>query len=481
MKSRILIVTLFVCMLSSCKKFIEVDGPDTSVSSKDIYTNDATAIGAITNLYANMSAEPMVGINEFSGLSCIAGLSADELTLFNESDNLGLSIYYQNRLSAENIGYGFWKGAYNGIYVVNAAIEGLSNSESVTKSVKNQLLGEAKFMRAFYYFYLINLYGDAPLVLETDYIANGLIARSSKDEIYKQIVSDLKESQVLLSDKYLANDCITSYSTGNEERVRPTKWVATAMLARVYLFLHEWSNAELQSTTLIQNLSLFDLESLDRAFLKNNKEAIWQLQPVIRDQNTSEANTFLLPETGPSSQRPVYLREGFVNSFEMGDQRKEKWINHVDANDITYYYTYKYKVRPAIGVVVTEYSTVFRLAEQYLIRAEARAQQGNLNDAIGDLDRIRNRAGLYPIKDQNSSINQADLINEILNQRQHELFTEWGHRWLDLKRTGKIDEVMVTMTPEKSNGGTWKNYQQLYPVYIQELQRNPNLSKTVGY
>ncbi len=82
-------------------------------------------------------------------------------------------------------------------------IESLSNFSGLTLSVKQQLIGEAKFMRAFYYFYLVNLYGDAPLVLGTDYTANALIAKSSKEQIYFQIKEDLQEAIGLLSSQYL--------------------------------------------------------------------------------------------------------------------------------------------------------------------------------------------------------------------------------------------------------------------------------------
>ncbi|HWW39351.1 RagB/SusD family nutrient uptake outer membrane protein, partial [Pedobacter sp.] len=236
---RIFILTLMLLgfVLSSCKKLVEIDGPVTSVSSKNIYNNDATAIGAITSLYVNLSNGSPVGPTELSALSGIGSLSADELDYYSGAGNSTLAVYYQNSLNSENIYSGFWGTTYQRLYVVNAALEGLESSTRLTPAGKQHLMGEAYFMRAFYYFYLVNLYGDVPLVLSTDYTINAVIKRSAKADVYNQIVTDLKASQSFLGNGYLKGDGITEYASGSEERVRPNKWAATALLARTYLFM----------------------------------------------------------------------------------------------------------------------------------------------------------------------------------------------------------------------------------------------------
>ncbi|WP_316833773.1 RagB/SusD family nutrient uptake outer membrane protein [Pedobacter nutrimenti] len=482
---RIFIWTLIFAsfLLSNCKKLVEIDGPATSVSSKNVYNNDATAVGAITSLYVNLSKGSPLDPQELSGLSGIAGLSADELDYYSGAGYSTLAVYYQNSLNSQNIYSGFWGTTYQRLYVVNAALEGLESSTGLTTIVKQYLTGEAHFMRAFYYFYLVNLYGDVPLVTSTDYTINAVIKRSAKADVYNQIVTDLKAAQNLLSDSYLSGDGKTSYPIGSEERVRPNKWAATALLARTYLFMEQWTNADIQASVVLANTSEFQLESLDKVFLKNNREAIWQLQPTQLGFNTQEAQWFAIQPEGPSGYSPVYLSSELLKDFEKGDRRKVNWIGSVNANGTTYYYPYKYKVKRSslTDVPVTEYSTVMRLAELYLIRAESRAQLGNRTDAISDVDQIRNRAGLPLVKDINPNISQEDLINLILKEKRVELFIEWGHRWLDLKRTNKIDEVMSKVTPKKSNGGVWKSYQQYYPINTYELQSNPNLAQTIGY
>lgn len=475
-------VLFAITIVSGCKKFVEVDGPKTSVNSKNVFNNDATAVGAITLLYVNLSNGTINSPGELTSLSCIASLSSDELNYTNYGDET-LSAYYKNALTSGNVGRDYWTNIYQNLYTVNSAIEGLGTSTGLTPSVKTQLLGEAKFMRAFYYFYLVNLYGDVPLVLTTDYTFNSLVTKSPRLEVYKQITSDLLEAQNELNNFYVKGDGINTYPIGSEERIRPTKWAATALLSRVYLYNNDWLNAEKEAAKIIENKVLYDLTEINQVFLKNSKEAIWQLQPTYSRYNTSEANAFILNDDGPSTITPFYLNAELVSEFELNDKRRVNWIGDVTSNNIVYYYPYKYKVLVSTNAdaQVTEYSTVMRLAEQVLIRAEARARQNNLSGAIGDLDQIRDRAGLGLIKDINPNISQDDLLTAIFKERKLELFTEWGHRWFDIKRSGKVDAIMQLVTQKKGNSMGWKSIQQYYPISLNELLSNPKLVQISGY
>jgi hypothetical protein len=472
-------------MVTSCKKLVDVDAPVTSVNQENVYANDISAISVLTGIYTGMSSNSSVytGINSVSLLS---GLSSDELTLYSGVTDNKIISYFRNSLSATTNGATeFWGPFYTQIYRANAAIEGLSASTKLTAPVKQQLLGEAKFLRAFNYFYLVNLFGEVPLAMTTDYRVNTSMARSPKSDVYRQIIADLKEAADLLSADYV-DGSLQAYS-GSSERVRPTKWAATALLARVYLSIQDWSKAESEATAVINNKLLFDTVSLNNVFLKNSNEAIWQLQPVMSGHNTEDGWIFILP-SGPnssistSSGHPVYLSSFLLNSFEPSDFRSQNgnWIKTVVSNGTTYAYPFKYKSR-TLNAQVTEYLMVLRLAEQYLIRAEARAHLNKLPEAISDLDMIRNRARLPLIASTNPGISQSALIDKIFHERQVELFTEWGHRWLDLKRTGNIDAVMNAVTPQKANGSLWRSFQQLYPLPLTEIQRNPALIQNPGY
>ena len=220
--------------------------------------------------------------------------------------------------------------------------------------------------------------------------------------------------------------------------------------------------------------------SLDSVFLKNNTEAIWQLPPVQPSSNlaTPEGQDFIL-NTSPvvsGSFNSTTISPQLMNSFDSGDLRKVNWISSYTGGGITYYFPYKYKVYQSSSLV--EYTVILRLAEQYLIRAEAEANLGDLTDAASDLNIIRNRAGLANIADSIAS-SQTALLSAILHERQVELFTEFGFRWFDLNRTGTINSVMSIVTPLK--GGTWSPDWQLFPVPLLELTSDPLLVQNSGY
>jgi hypothetical protein len=114
---------------------------------------------------------------------------------------------------------------------------------------------------------------------------------------------------------------------------------------------------------------------------------------------------------------------------------------------------------------------MLRLAEQYLIRAEARAQLENIPGAQEDLNAIRSRAGL-PDTDADD---KASLLLAIERERQAELFAEGGHRWLDLKRTNRADAVLGPLKAD------WQTPDALFPIPDAERQLNPNLTQNDGY
>jgi starch-binding outer membrane protein, SusD/RagB family len=466
----------------SCKKLVTVGSPNTSLTSGNIYTDDATAASVLTGLYALLNTNTPLAGGTVNSLSLVAGLSADELTLYGGSTNANtlLEQYYSNHLLA-GIGNqsngGIWNDCYSKLYTVNIALERLAVSTSLTPGVKQQLMGEAKFLRAFLYFYLVNLYGNTPLTITSDYTINASLARSSQTQVYQQIIADLKDAENLLTTGYVGSDALSQ----TIERIRPNKWAATALLARVYLYTAAYDSAETQASAVINNTGLYRSCGLDSIFLKNSSEAIWQLQPVNIGWNTEDARFFILPGTGPTinfpgSGFPVYISQQLLESFEPGDGRRIHWIDSVTVNGVTYYYPFKYK-NATINAPVTEYLMVLRLGEQYLIRAEARARKNsNLPGARDDLNAIRNRAnGPLPV----TTTDQNLLLALIEHERQVELFTEWGNRWFDLKRTATIDVVMDSVAPAKAS--SWNSNWQWYPIPSNDILQDPKLVQNTGY
>jgi starch-binding outer membrane protein, SusD/RagB family len=472
--SHFLVLVVVIVFLSSCKKYVEINPPITRLVSETVFSNNAAATASVTSIYSQMMNKFTLASGCFPvAMSKFTGLSSDELK--NYSSQTSDIQFYQNSLNAISNGYitpYMWSPLYSYIYQSNAAIEGLETSLAIDFKIKQQLIGEAKFIRGFCYFYLVNLFGDVPLILTTNYQINFSLPRSPKDQVYSQIINDLKDAQNLLNSNYV--DVSDTVPTG--ERVRPNKSVASALLARVYLYTGDWANAENQANIILSNKTLYDTVPLNKVFLKNSKEAIWQLMPTPASTvNTSEGYQFILNTTPQASgTRSTTISPQLLNAFEVGDNRRTNWINNISVGINTYYYPYKYKVQT--GSVKTEYSMVLRLGEQYLIRAEARAQQGNLNGSVADLNIIRNRAGL---NNYAGSLDKNLILNAILHERQVELFTEWGHRWFDLKRYAYINSVMLLVAPAK--GGTWNSNLQLYPIPNSEILNDPNLVQNEGY
>jgi len=471
-----LTILTMICLVA-CKKQLILDAPTNTKNEYVIYDTDANAATALAGIYITMSS------NNLWSLCLYPGLSADELMPYSGLQNLPIiTAYYRNSLTSRNVAeYDYWGILYPVIYQVNSAIEGLSRSVKLTPSVKQQLLGEAVFLRAFCYFYLVNLYGDVPLLLTTNYEINRSMPRTLESEVWKQIVVDLKDSEQMLSPNYLDG----TVSQLSNDRVRATKWAATALLARVYLYTKDYTNAEIKASEVIGNTELYTLPQLSDVFLKNSSESIWQLQPVNPGLNTIIATYFVVPTTGFNSDRAVHLSENLINQFEAGDSRKDKWTNSVVVNTKKYYYPYKYKVSES-NEPVTEYTTMIRLAELYLIRAEARIRNSNISGGIEDLNSLRDRARSSattdlpnPLPSISTNLSLEQALVAVFHERQTELFAEWGHRWLDIKRTGMVDEIMKEVTPTK--GGIWNSNWAYYPIPLADVQRNPNLKQNPGY
>jgi hypothetical protein len=459
MKNHIYIKATFIlifCLISlSCKKLIEIDPPKDSLVESTILENNDLGTAAIAGIYRSMSASGFASGNS-SSITSVGGLTADELN----SHATTLTVFYENQISSETGALrDIYFLPYQNIYAANSILERLDVPNGVTPPVRMQLRGEALFIRAFNYFYLVNMFGAVPLQLSSDYRITGIASRTAVASIYQQIISDLKTAESMLKDSYVTT-----------ERVRPNLSAVQALLARTYLYIQDWANAEKYASLVIGKTEIYSLVNLDAVFLKNSKEAIWQLMPAATTGNSNDGVLFILTGT-PAN---VSLNSNFaINGFEVNDNRKTSWIKSLTNSTGTYYYPFKYKTRATTPV--TEYSMVLRLAEQFLIRAEARTQQNNLDGAIADLDAIRNRAGVALIKITNPTINKADLLTAIQKERRVEFFSEWGHRWFDLKRTETANTVLSLIKPK------WQISDMLYPIPEFEITNNHNITQNPGY
>lgn len=452
-------LALICFVMPSCEDFLEIGDPVTEVNSNKVFKNKEAAVTALRGIYRSMYY--LAGTSSFSNggsssTTFLAGFSADEF------DNLAtvpqMSEFYANAIQPNNSSLkSMWSTAYNYIFNANALLEGASNSSSLEQDFKDQLRGEALFIRAFCHFYMAALFGDVPIITSTDYDVNRLAPRSATSEVYAQIIADLKEAEELLA---------ADYAFSNDERIQSNKGAARALLARTYLYMEDWFNAELYATKVIDDTQYELLPDLNSVFLANSRESIWQLQPPEGTGSSTNESEFFIPYTPPPTY--IALTDVLMEAFEDPDARLTNWVGSISDGSNIWYYPYKYKDESGN---LLEYSMVLRLAEQFLIRAEARAQQGELPGARVDINTIRERAGL-PNTEADS---QSAVLAAIEQERRIELFSEWGHRWLDLRRTNRIDDVL---SPLKSD---WQSTDALYPIPESELETGPNLTQNPGY
>ena len=450
----ILLLITIILIYTGCKKFVTVDPPGDQIVNPRPFTDDGTATSTITGIYSEMMNNPQQFSCAYTTL--LAGMYADELYYFTPGNFDEFTTCNISQVNHGLIESTFWVPMYKYIYAANLALEQLKAATLLSSPVKQRLTGEALFIRAFCYQHLVGLFGDVPLVLSSDYRQSVSLARTPKSDVYGQMKKDIAQAVELLP---------VSYPEG--DRVRPNKWAAKALQARIALVSKDYATVLSAASEVISN-SLFALETnVNNVFLKDSKEAIWQLQPVRPTFNTTEGN-LILPAN--SNTQPTFLVTSYLlNAFEAGDQRKTAWVKDRVYNSTTIYYPFKYKIRT--NQTVTENYVVLRLAEMYLARAEANTLLGNTADALKDINTIRNRAGLVSLTLNNTQ----SLLQAIEQERRVELCFEWGQRWFDLQRSGRATPVLSPIKPG------WTQNDTLWPIPISQLNLNPFLIQNQGY
>lgn len=438
---------VLVAAMFACSDFVEVDPPKNLLISETVLNDPATVESALANIFYKIREQGMVSGR--SGLTSTMGIYSDELDYYGFDVNL-LQFYNHNLLPSNTTVLNWWRSAYNAVYAANDIIAGVEDSSILTLEEKNRFRGQALFVRAYIHSLLLNIFGDVPYIMTTDYLENNSVSRSPRSVVINNIISDLTSAETLLEGV-----------PTDGERILPSQSAVRALLARMYLYTEEW---DLAATIAGQLINTHALEmDINRVFLKGSQETIWQLKPGDNPANTHEANELTIQEI--PGQRYA-LTNALLDSFEAGDLRLTNWIGSATSSDglTTLYYPRKYKATFTEAESL-EYSIIFRLAEQYLIRGEARARLGNISGAQQDLNAVRNRAGLTD--SPASTVN--DLLDAIWHERRVELFCEQGQRWSDLKRTENAAAVLSLVKPN------WRETDVLFPIPETELEVNPNL------
>lgn len=459
---KIIIFTLAITFfLTGCKKLVEINPPENQMTTSEVFTDSASVDAVVGGMYSFMyNYNRNDGSPYKTFISSLTALTADEATYFSSNS---YAQYERNAIPvADSRNLQLWADSYTVIYMANNILEHIDQLQSSSAAYRNQISGEALFIRAFCHFYLTNMFGDVPIITQTDVSKTGMLPRSSQAGVYGQIIKDLKNAEVLMS---------ADYRYSGDERTRVNKFGATAMLSRVYLYMKNYTEAKDAATRVIENTSLYRREDqLVNVFLTGSSEAILEFSTNIRNATWLAIDALPNPNTGI----PRFLiSDQLLAAFDPGDLRLASWIGSVEYGGKVYRYPNKYKLNGATipSPELAESEMVLRLSEQYLIRAEARTNLDDLGGAKKDLDIIRQRAGILPV----AITDKQQMLADVEHERQLELFFEWGHRWFDLKRTGRASAILG---PIKS---TWKNSAVLFPVPQEARNRNQNLSQNLGY
>lgn len=439
-------------MCHSCDDFTDVGLPKSQVTREIVFKDDELAKSAMAGIYRSLEETGFLSGSQ-NGAQVMLGAYVDELQSYAVATN-DVSIFYTlSHNASSNKVSTLWTTSFTQLYYINSVIEGVENSTQISASVKSRLKGEGLFLRGLIHLYLAQTFGSVPYVDTTDYEVNQSIGKSSVAEVFAKCKADLLVAEPLLT---------ATLPKGS--RVYPTKMAAYAILARIAYYEKDW-DAALRYSDLVINHAQYQMEpELNKVFLKDSSSSIWQLLPFNAVYNTYQGNVFILNTAPPTN---VALRQDFVAGFEAGDGRRAFWVGQRNSSqNQTFYFPFKYK-QYSTSTSSLEYSVVLRVEELYLIRAEAYMIRGQHALALNDLNAIRTRAGLPSLTSNGDAV---VLTSALVRERRSELFTEFGHRFYDLRHYGLLDEVMSAKKPE------WRTHFGLLPLPEKELLLNSNLN-----
>jgi starch-binding outer membrane protein, SusD/RagB family len=453
MKTRLMALIFASLAVAACDDQLNVN-PVQSVPSDDALSNLRGLQTAITGAYTTLTSGNTYGRN----LPAYADLYADNLTFtgtFTTDQEVGL----RNITAPNGNVTAIWLTAYDGINRVNSVLEAVPNVAGLTAAQANQLRGEALFIRALHYHTLVRAFGGVPLVLTPTKVASdNAPARSTQAETYSRIIADLEEAATLLP---------TTRTAGRANRA-----AANALLARVYLDNGQYALARDRATTVI-GLSGYSLLANYRDIFttKHHAESIFELS--FSTQNTNSQAFWFFP-SALGGRRGYAPTLNLFNSYEWvdtdadgvrdaneGDPRRAATI----ALSGTSRYGFKFwRIATSDDNVI-----ILRLAEMYLIRAEANYRLGQpAATVLADVNVVRARAGRAPL-DPAVVDTDTELRDAILNERRWEFALE-GHRFYDLRRMG-VATTVLSINAERL----------LWPIPQREMDTNPALVQNAGY
>ncbi len=513
MKKRYYILTLIsgLALCTGCSDFLDLD-PKDKITGSTFFTTEEELRQAVTATYVPLRE---VVVNEY-----FQGEMRSDNTHYEEIPSNRGMVYIEREaitdfqdVSLNTFTNNVYFNCYLGISRANIVMDHINDASQLSDDVKSNILGQVKFLRAFYYFKLVRYYGGVPLHLkEVTSTSEAFLPRSSADEIYDRIVDDAREAVSLLASP-------SKFPQTGEA----TKGSATMLLAEVYLWQKKYTEAE----ALLKTLSgmgyelLPDYASVFSTSNKNSRESIFEVQYKEGLQGGQQSafiyhfiprsnNTMVI--TGVNTNNSTLggynvPTDDLLEAYEPGDKRKSASIAVAEGTyNASYLFTYSANLEidnytPAEGKTYVLYTKkylnphanptntddnwpVYRYAEALLFMAEVLNEQNRPSEALPYLNQVRQRAGLNDI----TETGQGLLREIILKERRVELAFE-SKRWLDLVRTVKAKEVMTAYGIKikqkysylSENSYKIDDFRLLFPIPYHEADRNKQLEQNPGY
>lgn len=501
----------------SCKKKLNIPNPN-NPTTENFWKTSNDALEGVNAIY---STYHRVGLsrNQFF----ITIIRSDEgfstspnVTLINNFDRFIITDY--NLWETNTL----WQDCYIGINRCNQVLDNVPNIQ-MDETLKQQYLGEAKFMRGFFYYYLAVLWGNVPLQLNTS-LPGDLPPTTPQAGIFAQIETDLTDA---------ANVLPVSYNADNVGRA--TRGAAYALLGKAYMQERKWQEAAGAFSWFFngEGVNVYDLMPNYRDNFvitsENNKESVFEFQNALNPTDNHDDDiapgsdnlnygSSIPPFFAP---RPIGFTDGQARRWVVHEFLTENTVagerdprlpasflydsTDVRGPDYTLVYGQPFSslgyAPDSTSRPPTQWDVYFRkflndytdnaesfhsgnnyryirFADVLLLYAEALNELGQTQDAYQYVDRVRERAGLPKLSVVKPNLSKEDFLLQLKHERVTELSGE-GHRWEDLARWGDLGPQLAVRDPGFANFVVGKN--ELLPVPQQDLDINPNLQQNPGW
>jgi hypothetical protein len=479
---------LFFSLAGCSKSFLEKK-PESSLTTGNFPLSATDAESELTGAY-----DWMVYYTNFYQYDNFMNTDGKSDNCYINSDNVTAEQpleYFSTVTSSNTNVQRDWQELYNDIRAANAVLDDVPNinDPALSNARKVQILGEARFLRAYHYYWLVTEWGGCPIILSVSNGGNLYPARNKPSEVYAQIIADLKYA-----------DSVLDAAPFNGQIGRATKGAAEAMLAKTYAQMGDYANCLIYCNDVI-NSGTYSLVSnfanLWGAANKNNSESIFELQANGTAYGFFGFEIFDFVASDGYPKRDI-ASANLINAFKAAGDTLARYQATVNwqipgaaftmppnAWDPNLPIPFMNKYPDADGYNSDDDIVQIRLADIILLAAEANNQLGNTAAATTELNQIRTRAGLPGT----TAVSQSDLAMAILNERQMELVFECT-RWNDLQRAdanGTINIVNLMANQFDSHGNNLNydmapdKHQYIFPIPMQDLLLNKNLTQNTGY